>query len=307
MSWSSGVFTRARGSTEWQTDAAGGVGITASLHDDQDNDLATGINTCLTKDGQNAATANLPMGGFRHTNVGNATARTHYASAGQVQDSSIQWIGLAGGTANALTGSLTPAPTALTDGMTFRFKANASNTSTVTFNLNSLGAVTVYRIDGTNLAAGDILSGSTYEITVANSGAAFILSSFIPTWIAVTPVVTQGVSITVTNNYSKYIQIGKDVRYEFNLAITSSGSGSVLISVNIPVTAGSSGAFRVVGSGQFYDASSNTNYVIIPYLTSTSVVAFTSDTSAGNNFGAAPAITVANGDIISGAIFYESA
>ncbi len=87
MAWSGGTFTRANGATEWQDDAALGIGIEAGLHDAQDNDLATGINTCLTKDGQNTPTANLPMGGFKHTGAANATATGQYTTYNQLQDS----------------------------------------------------------------------------------------------------------------------------------------------------------------------------------------------------------------------------
>src|SRR6267154_5585256 len=34
------------------------------------NDIATALSTCLTKDGQQTATANINFGGFRATNVG---------------------------------------------------------------------------------------------------------------------------------------------------------------------------------------------------------------------------------------------
>ena len=87
MAWSGGTFTRANGSTEWQDDAALGIGIEAGLHDAQDNDLATGINTCLTKDGQNTPTANLPMGGFKHTGAGSASGTGQYTTYNQLQDS----------------------------------------------------------------------------------------------------------------------------------------------------------------------------------------------------------------------------
>lgn len=86
MAWSGGTFTRAQGSTEWQDDAALQIGIEAATHDNQDNDLATGINTCLTKDGQNTPTANLPMGGYKHTGVGDATATGQYTTYNQLRD-----------------------------------------------------------------------------------------------------------------------------------------------------------------------------------------------------------------------------
>lgn len=62
MAWNAGNFTRANGSTEWQDDANLGVGIEPGMHDAQDNDLATGIDQCLNKAGQNAMTGNLNVG-----------------------------------------------------------------------------------------------------------------------------------------------------------------------------------------------------------------------------------------------------
>jgi hypothetical protein len=88
MAWSGGTFSRANGPTEWQIDAAGGTGIEAELHDAQDNDLADGIDLCLNKAGQNTPTANLPMGGFKHTGAGTATANGQYVIYDQLRDSS---------------------------------------------------------------------------------------------------------------------------------------------------------------------------------------------------------------------------
>lgn len=75
MPWNgSGSFTRTNGdntgATLWEQDAADGVDIVTDRHDTHDQDLASGINDCLTKDGQNAATADLNLGGFRYTNSG---------------------------------------------------------------------------------------------------------------------------------------------------------------------------------------------------------------------------------------------
>lgn len=73
MPWSAGVFNRANGPTGWQDDAAASIGIEADRHDNQDNDFRNGINNCLTKDGTNTPTANLNLGGFKITSLGNAT------------------------------------------------------------------------------------------------------------------------------------------------------------------------------------------------------------------------------------------
>lgn len=73
--------------------------------------------------------------------------------------------GTAGGTANALTLALAPAPAAYATGQWVWFIAASDNTGSATLNLNSIGAKTLKRqIAGAkqNLSAGDIKSGRVY-------------------------------------------------------------------------------------------------------------------------------------------------
>jgi len=66
----------------------------------------------------------------------------------------------AGGTANALTATLTPAPAALVAGLRASLIVPAINTSaTVTLNVNGLGAVAVVRRNTNSLGIGDIQAG----------------------------------------------------------------------------------------------------------------------------------------------------
>lgn len=89
MAWSGGTFTRVDGATGWQDDEAAGTGIEAGLMDTAFNDLATdGINQTINKAGQNTPTANLPMGGYKHTGVANASSNDEYTTQGQLQDGS---------------------------------------------------------------------------------------------------------------------------------------------------------------------------------------------------------------------------
>lgn len=83
MPWSAGTFSRANGATGWQDDQAANIGIEAGRHDTQDNDFRNGINETINKAGQNTPTANLPMGGYKHTGVANASANDQYAAYGQ--------------------------------------------------------------------------------------------------------------------------------------------------------------------------------------------------------------------------------
>lgn len=83
MSWSGGTYTKGNAATGgWVGDASLGIGIEAGRHDTQDNDFATGINQCLNKDGSNAATGNLNLGGFLPTNIGAGTAAAVAIAAG---------------------------------------------------------------------------------------------------------------------------------------------------------------------------------------------------------------------------------
>ncbi len=163
----SGTFTRTNGTnvgtTTWQLDRDAGANILSGRHDTHDQDIATGLSNCITKDGQTTITANLPMSGYRHTNVANASSRSDYASAAQVQDGSIVYAGTSAGSGNTYTAILAPSISAYSTGMKVVFKADKSNTGTATLNLSSLGAVTFYKNGSLALEAGDIVIDTIYE------------------------------------------------------------------------------------------------------------------------------------------------
>jgi len=71
----------------------------------------------------------------------------------------------AGGTANAITATLTYAPTAYTDGMKVRLAVATTNTSTtVTLNCNGLGDISVKRMGGASPGVGDLRAGDTVDM-----------------------------------------------------------------------------------------------------------------------------------------------
>lgn len=85
MSWSGGSYRKGNyGTNGWIGDASLGIGIEAGRHDTQDDDFANGINACMAKDGSNAATGNLNIGGNKITNVGSATASTDVPTYSQL-------------------------------------------------------------------------------------------------------------------------------------------------------------------------------------------------------------------------------
>jgi hypothetical protein len=134
-----------------------GTTITSTAFNLLTADLATGLTTALTKDGQTTPTANIPMGTFKLTGLGAGTAATDAAQYGQLQAGATTIATVTG--TDTLVGTLTPAPTAYAAGNLFSFVASATNTGAATININSLGAKSITKQGTTALVAGDIVSG----------------------------------------------------------------------------------------------------------------------------------------------------
>lgn len=125
-------------------------------------DIATALTDSIAKDGQTTPTADLPMGAFKHTGVGNAAARTQYTAAGQIQDSGLIYAA-AGGTGDVITLAPAPAITAYAAGQRFIIKASADNTTAVTLNVAAVGAKAV-QYQGAALVPGAIRNGAIIEV-----------------------------------------------------------------------------------------------------------------------------------------------
>lgn len=149
------------------------------------DDIATALTDSIAKDGQTTPTANLPMGGFRHTTIGNASARNQYAAAGQVQDGAFLWGGTAAGTADARTIAPTPAITAYAAGQLFRFiNGAAANTGAATLAVSGLTATALRKgAAATELAAGDLPADAAVEVLY--DGTVFRLMAVQPSGIGV--------------------------------------------------------------------------------------------------------------------------
>lgn len=160
MGWSNGTYSRVH---DWTADEAAAIDIEASRMDAEDDSIAAGINNCLTKDGQNEPTANLPMGTNRHTGVGDAAAKTDYASAADVIDQHLTYY-VDSGSAN--TYAITPSPSlgAYAEGQKVVFRAANANTGASTLNVNTLGAIAIQTNDGNALVGGEIVAGGYYEV-----------------------------------------------------------------------------------------------------------------------------------------------
>jgi hypothetical protein len=149
----------------WPTDKANGIKIRADRMQGQDDDMATGFSTVVTRDGQSPATANLPMGGFKHTGVDAATAADEYLRADQAQSGELTYFTTAGdGTAYTLTPA--PAIAALAAGQAWDVRFHTVNvTTTPTLQISGLAATTMVKNGATALLVGDLQSTSIKRVT----------------------------------------------------------------------------------------------------------------------------------------------
>lgn len=146
------------------TTEAGSPPIEISKLDQQMDDLATAISASIASDGQTQPSANLPMNGFKHTNVANAAARNQYATAADVMDQDLIYY-VDTGSADAYAIAPNPAFTAYEEGQRVVFRAVNANTGASTLNVNSLGAIAIQTPAGAALEAGMIAAGGIYEVT----------------------------------------------------------------------------------------------------------------------------------------------
>lgn len=140
--------------------------ITAANRNGVDADIYTILSTALYKDGQQTVTANIPFGGYRITGVGDASASADAANVKVIQNQVGVWCGTAGGTANALTLTPSPAITAYATGQSFVFKAGASNNSAATTIAISGLTTIALQFNGADCTGGELKANKWYRITL---------------------------------------------------------------------------------------------------------------------------------------------
>ena len=159
------------GASVWQQARDAGVNVSAPDADIHDEDLATAIENCITRNGENSPSANLPMNAKKHTGVADATQNSEYAAYGQLLALTQPFVGAANvaGTATAITLAPSPAITSYTTGKGFSFFAESASTGPTTVAVGSLSAVSMRRADGTEIADGDWAAGRYIQIIYSGS------------------------------------------------------------------------------------------------------------------------------------------
>ena len=179
MGWSGGTYTRSdgvfTGTSIWQSNRDAGTKIVADRHDTHDQDLATGINSCINKDGSNAMTGAMNMGSQKISSLADGVAHTDAVNAGQIQDGGLIFQATDSGSANTYAIALTPAVTGYVAGQVFHFKAANASSGASTLNVNALGAKNIKKKNDQDIAAGDIEQNAI--VSVIYDGTSFQMLS----------------------------------------------------------------------------------------------------------------------------------
>jgi len=132
MSWNGlGLYTLP---LDWVTDRNNGIKILAARMMTQEQDIATGLNNCMTLDGQTLPIASINLNSQKITLLAAATLRTDAINMGQFQDGSAIYASASG--TNSYVGALNPAVTAYPDGMTVSVYFPNTNTGAATAQLD---------------------------------------------------------------------------------------------------------------------------------------------------------------------------
>lgn len=160
------------------------------------------------------------------------------------------------------------------------------------------------------VGSGDVADPFQFLLNPAWAAAAATFSAGNTTaWTSYVPTLVQGVAVTKTIQFAEYQLSGpalKTVSCQFSMTATSAGTAAAPVVVGLPVSS-FFGSPLTPGMIDVYDVSATTKYQCVGELTTVIASFLINDLSAGSAFGAAPAVTLAAGDIISGWFMYEAA
>lgn len=182
MGWDgAGQYNRTH---NFSADASSGIKILAARVDAEFNDFASAMTLARTRDGQNAPTANLPMGGFRHVGVGAPMSATNYMRAKDFIENVPVYMVDGEASADRISVSAefyttASAATAPRDGSHILVKAGSDKSSAVAIRLNTGDGTPhsagVILANGSAIYSGAIRSGGIYEFLWSSSDAAWQL------------------------------------------------------------------------------------------------------------------------------------
>lgn len=261
MTW----FTRLR---SWVSDDNAGIGIRSDYHDSEDDNFATGINSCLNIGGQNSPTANIPFGNFKITALGSGSAATDSVNLGQVQSRIVSYAATSG--TDTYTATLSPAITAYVTGQTFFINVGITNTTASTINFNSVGAKDIRKFGSLALVSGDLVAGTIYGIEydgtvfqllspISNLRTMYVKGADVASATTTNLATTTGDFVNVTGT-TTITGLGtanegvlRGVRFTGALTLTHNATSLILPNngSNITTANGDNAVFRSLGSGNW--------------------------------------------------------
>lgn len=237
-----------------------GTVISSTAFNSLTADLANGLSTAITKDGQTTVTNNIPMSGFKITGLGAATVGTDAARYSQIQGGTDKLITVTG--TDTLTGSLTPALTAYAAGNQFSFVVANTNTGAVTINIDGVGVKSITKSGSTALAAGDLTANSIALIEY--DGTRFQLINVATGNVTGPASSTANAIPTFSGTTGKIIQNNSGVKIVSN-NITMDGSTSGTLTVAASAIAGTNTLTLPATTGTVAVSSVSTDYILSPY------------------------------------------
>ena len=139
-----------------------GTVISSTEVDTNNSQIATALTQSIAVDGQSVVTGDIPLATHKFTAMKVGTASTDSLSLGQAQAEAFVWCGTAGGGADAITLSPSPAITAYAAGQRFVWMASGStNTTATTVAISGLGAIAL-QDNGAALTAGQHAAGKMF-------------------------------------------------------------------------------------------------------------------------------------------------
>jgi len=177
----SGTFTRIY---NWVMDKNQNVKITASRFDNEDDNFASGLSNCITKDGQTVITQDIPFNSKKITGLANGINIDHAINLGQLQNNQFLYLGTTGGSADAYTLNPNPSITSYATTQQFTVKINASNLTTTPYlqisgiaNPSSTAVIKKLNASKTEVALeiGDLLVNGIYKIQRNSTNNAWIV------------------------------------------------------------------------------------------------------------------------------------
>jgi len=153
----------------------------------------------------------------------------------------------------------------------------------------------------TNVATGDVLTATAYNNLIGNAATLALA------WTAFTPQLRTGTTnVASTNNYGRYLVMGKLVIAQAKVTATAVGTASGAIKLSIPTGTMTQGTDATIGT--FFVKDTGTAYYTgVAATVETGYVSGQAYNSADNMGAATPAMTIAVGDIVSYAVVYEIA